>query len=267
MTSTLKSVSLVASLATASLLAACSGGSDNTTPPPTPPGPSSPFVFDPTPSDSATWIRVDRMGAPAVATALLSKSNSVSVPGVGGAILNPVNAANAGTDQRDQFNRGDPVNDARDFAAVLVAGPQSNSLKNLHFKLANELRSVGLTPCSTTPAAATAADENVDNCVAQAAPVIVPDVLVYDFSKPGGFPNGRHYDDPVADRLLAASLLQISPTAGGGAAPHNLNTLVGVIDTWNGPAGQACNAPCPNTGDESGAVSPTTFPFLRTPNP
>jgi hypothetical protein len=103
--------------------------------------------------------------------------------------------------------------------------------------------------------------------VAQAAPVIVPDVLVYDFSKPGGFPNGRHYDDPVADRLLAAALLQISPTAAGGAAPHNLNTLVGVIDTWNGPVGQACNAPCPNTGDESGAVSPTTFPFLRPPNP
>ena len=266
MTSTIKSVSLVAILAAVTMLSACNGGGDQTaTPPPTTSFPA--FIFDPTPSDSAVWIRVDRMGAPAVATALLSKSNSVSVPGVGGAILNPVNAANAGTDQRDQFNRGDPINDARDFAAVLVAGPQSNSLKNLHFKLANELRSVGLTPCSTTPAAATAADENVDNCVAQAAPVIVPDVLVYDFSKPGGFPNGRHYDDPVADRLLAASLLQISPTAGGGAAPHNLNTLVGVIDTWNGPVGQACNAPCPNTGDESGTVSPTTFPFLRPPNP
>ena len=267
MTSTLKSVSLVASLATAALLSACGGGSDSMTPTP-PPGPAAaPFAFDPTPSDSAAWIRVDRMGAPAVATALLSKSNSVSVPGVGGGILNPVNAANAGTDQRDQFNRGDPINDARDFAGVLVAGPQSNSLKNLHFKLANELRSLGLTPCSTTPSAATAADENVDNCVAQAAPVIVPDVLVYDFSKPGGFPNGRHYDDPVADRLLAAALLQISPTAGGAAAPHNLNTLVGVINTWNGATGQACNAPCPNTGDETGTLSPTTFPFLRSPNP
>jgi len=266
MTSTIKSVSLVASLAMATMLSACGGG-DQTTPPPTATAPLPAFIFDPTPGESAVWTRVDRMGAPAVATALLSKSNSVSVPGVGGAILNPANAANAATDQRDQFNRGDPVNDARDFAAVLVAGPQSNSLKALHFRLGNELRSVGLTPCSTTPNAATVADVNVDNCVAQAAPVIVPDVLVYDFSKPGGFPNGRHYDDPVADRLLAASLLQISPTAGGGAAPHNLNTLVGVIDTWNGPVGQACNAPCPNTGDESGVVSPTTFPFLRPPNP
>ncbi|HEX7946809.1 MAG TPA: hypothetical protein VF495_19230, partial [Phenylobacterium sp.] len=138
MTSTIKSISLVASLATATMLSACNGGGDKTTAPPAPT--SSPaFIFDSTPGDSAVWIRVDRMGAPAVATALLSKSNSVSVPGVGGAILNPVNAANAGTDQRDQFNRGDPVNDARDFAAILVAGPQSNSLKNIHFKISNEL--------------------------------------------------------------------------------------------------------------------------------
>jgi hypothetical protein len=251
-------------LAAAVFLSGCFGsGSDDAPPPVTQPGgQSSPFVFDPTPSDSPLYVRVDRTGAPAVATALLSKATTVTVTGVGGGVLNPATAANNFNDQRDQFNRGDPVNDARDFAGVLVAGPQSNSLRNIHFKIANELRSLGLTPCSTTPNAATAAEVNVDTCVAQAAPVIVPDVITFDFAAPQGFPNGRTYDDPVADRLLAAALLKISPT-GATPAPHTLNALVGVIDTWNGPVGAACPSPCQFTGDETNAVSPASFPFLR----
>jgi hypothetical protein len=225
------------------------------------PGPqAAAFIFDSTPSDSPLFVRVDRTGAPAVATALLSKATTVTVTGVNGAVLNPATPANNFNDQRDQLNRGDPVNDARDFAAVYVAGPQSNSLKNIHFKIANELRALGLTPCSTTPGGATTnADVNVDVCVAQAAPVIIPDVIIYDFAAPEGFPNGRTYDDPVADRLLAAALLKIS----GAGAPHTINTLVGVIDTWNGPVGQACPAPCKFTGDETGVFSPSTFPYLR----
>jgi hypothetical protein len=262
MTLTIKSISLAAGLAAVTMISGCGGGDNDTVAPPTG-GQSSPaFVFDPTPADSPLYLRVDRTGAPAVATALLSKATTVTITGVGGAILNPATAANAFNDQRDQLNRGDPVNDARDFAAVFVAGPQSNSLKNIHFKIANELRSLGLTPCSTTPGAVTAADVNVDACVAQAAPVIIPDVIIYDFQAPAGFPNGRSYDDPVADRLLTAALLRISPV-GGAPAPHNLNTLVGVRDTWNGPVGAGCVAPGQVTGDESNVISPTTFPFLR----
>ena len=137
-------------------------------------------------------------------------------------------------------------------------------MQNIHFKLNAELRALGLTPCSTVPAggAVTKADVNVDVCVAQAAPVILPDVITYDFSQPEGFPNGRAFDDPVADRLLAAALLKITPT-GGTAAPHTINTLVGVIDPWNGPIGQGCTAPCAFTGDETGVPVPKTFPFLR----
>jgi hypothetical protein len=242
------------------VISAC-GGSDDAMPVTPSPGPqAAAFIFDSTPSDSPLFVRVDRTGAPAVATALLSKATTVTVTGVNGAVLNPATPANNFNDQRDQLNRGDPVNDARDFAAVYVAGPQSNSLKNIHFKIANELRALGLTPCSTTPAgAATNADVNVDVCVAQAAPVIIPDVIIYDFAAPEGFPNGRTYDDPVADRLLAAALLKIS----GAGAPHTINTLVGVIDTWNGPVGQACPAPCRFTGDETGVFSPSTFPYLR----
>ena len=245
------------------LLSACSGGGND--PPAPPPGPSGPqFAFDATPGDSPLYVRVDRTGAPAVATALLSKATTVTVTGVGGGVLNPATAANNFNDQRDQFNRGDPVNDFADFAGTIVAGPQSNSLQNIHFKLNAELKALGLTPCSTVPAggAATKADVNVDVCVAQAAPVILPDVITYDFSQPAGFPNGRAFDDPVADRLLAAALLKITPS-GATPAPHTIDALVGVIDTWNGPVGVGCVAPCKFTGDETGVPAPTTFPFLR----
>ena len=256
MTKFTKSALALASVSALVLLAACGGGSDDA-PPPAQRGPAaSPFVFDTTPSDSALWLRVDRTGAPAVGTALLSRDNAVSIAG-----LPAGTAANNFPDQRDQLNRGDPANDARDFAATFVAGPQLNALRNIHFKIGPELRSLGLATCSTEPAggATSNAQVNVDVCVAQAAPAILPDVIVYDFAAPEGWPNGRTYDDPVADRLLAAALLRIS----GPGAPHNINSLLGVINTWNGPTGVACPSPCRNTGDETNTFSPGQFPYLR----
>lgn len=261
-----KSLGTIAGFTALVFLSACGGGGDdapvaNNTPRP----PLSEFAFDETPSDSALFLRVDRTGAPAVATALLSRAvPGPTVMSASGAIVNPGQAANTFNDQRDQLNRGDPVNDGRDFAGTFVGGPQPNSLKNIHFKIAGELRSLGLTPCSTEPAggAATNADVNVDVCVAQAAPVIIPDVIIYDFQAPEGFPNGRTFDDPVADRLITAALLRISPV-GGVAAPHGLDALTGVLDPWNGPTGQPCAAPCRFTGDETNVFSPATFPYLR----
>lgn len=257
---------VAASLATL-FLSACGGGSDEATVSPSTQGAE--FVFDETPSDSPLYTRVDRTGAPAVGTALLSRATNIVIPGVGGGILNPGVATNSFANQRDQLNRGDPINDARDFAGVFVAGPQSNSLKNIHFKIGGELRALGLTPCSTEPAggAVTNADVNVDTCVAQAAPVILPDVITYDFAAPEGFPNGRTYDDPVADRLLAAALLKLTPGAGGAPPPHTIDALLGVLNTWNGPTGVTCPSPCRSTGDETGVFSPATFPYLRAPIP
>ncbi|MBL8554550.1 MAG: hypothetical protein JNL41_09755 [Phenylobacterium sp.] len=261
MHSTTKLASTLVALAGAGLLSACNGGSDDA--PTTTRPAASPYAFEEAAANSALYVRVDRTGAPAVATALLSRGN-LTITGVGGGVLNPANAANTFNDQRDQLNRGDPANDARDFAATFVAGPQSNSLKNIHFKLNAELRALGLTPCSTIPAggAATNADVNVDTCVAQAAPAIIPDVIVFDANRPDGFPNGRTYDDPVADRILAAALLRLVPN-GAAPAPHHIDSLLGVIDTWNGPAGQPCASPCRFTGDETNTFSPATFPFLR----
>jgi hypothetical protein len=108
------------------------------------------------------------------------------------------------------------------------------------------LRALGLTPCSTETAtpATSAAQVDISVCAGQAAPVILPDVITYDLTAAAGWPNGRGFDDPVVDRLLAAALLRIS----GAGAPHGLNTLVGVINP---------------TADETGTALPAAFPHLR----
>jgi len=89
---------------------------------------------------------------------------------------------------------------------------------------------------------------DISTCVAQAAPVILPDVITLDSNVATSWPNGRSFDDPVVDRLLAAALLDIS-TPGSG---QNLNSLVGVINP---------------TKDETGTPSPSTFPHLRPAHP
>jgi len=206
------------------------------------PAPADPFVFSTQTPDR--FVRVDRMGEPALATALLN-NNPTAFPTP---TPNPPNSVNLSPNQRDAFNRGEPTNDARDFAGILTTGPQPNSLRNIHFEVGPSLRAAGLTPCSTETISPPVNNTQVDiaTCVAQAAPVILPDVLTFDFGAvPNpGWPNGRSFDDPVVDRLLAAALLQIS----GAGAPHNINTLVGVINP---------------TGDETGIPSPAAFPHLR----
>ena len=196
------------------------------------------------------YVRVDRTGEPALATALLSRDPAVTPTGPGGALLNPGNTSNGFNDQRDALNRGDPANDARDFAGMLTVGPQSNSLRNIHYKVGPALRALGLTPCSTETVTPPTSNAQVDisTCVAQAAPVILPDVITYDLNAASGWPNGRGFDDPVVDRLLAAALLRISGTS----PPHNINTLVGVI---NPPR------------DETGVASPVAFPHMRAAQP
>jgi hypothetical protein len=197
------------------------------------------------------YVRVDRMGEPALATALLSRNvdNPTPVDGAGKPV-NPGagNKFNAFNDQRDAFNRGDPANDARDFAFMLTQGPQVNSLANYHYKLGPQLRALGFTPCSVETATPPSGIAQVDisGCVAQVAPVVLPDVVTLDPNAATRWPNGRTFDDPVVDRLLAAALLKVA----GPGAPHNLESLVGVI-----------NQPM----DETGTLSPNAFPHLRAP--
>jgi hypothetical protein len=230
-------------LGVAAALAGCGGGG----------GDNNNGGFDFNTQTPDKYLRVDRMGEPAVATALLSKTVDSPTPVDGnGKPVNPgaADKFNNFNDQRDAFNRGDPVNDARDFAFILTQGPQINSLANYHYKLGPQLRTLGLTPCSTETVSPPSgiSQVNISTCVAQVAPVVLPDVITYDPNVAVGWPNGRFFDDPVVDRLLAASLLKIS----GAGAPHNINTLVGVINP---------------TIDETGTPSPVAFPHLRAANP
>lgn len=259
------SAKLIAGLGIAAALASCGSSGDSGTVPSSTP---------------ESFSRVDRTGQPAIATALLVNdcpggaapcNSATTVLDAGGNPINPGAPGNPFNDQRDQFNRGDPVTDGQ-FAFTLTVGPQVRSLQNIHFEAGPALRALGLITCSTEPAggAADRTQVNIDVCVAQAAPAVIPDVITFNFAAAAGWPNGRHYDDPVVDRLLAVALLNLS--AGG----QTINTLVGVINTWNGPTGNAsaCVAPpavppavpCPG-GDETGTPSPLVFPYLRPANP
>ena len=234
-----RTCALLATLALVAALGSCGGGGS---------GGDNNFVFSTAVPER--YVRVDRMGQPAVGTALLSSTTNSPIPRDGnGAPVNPgaLNQFNSFDAQRDALNRGDPINDARDFSFMFTRGPQTNSLANYHYKLGPQLRALGLTPCSTETVVppASSADVDISECVARAGPVVIPDVITYNPNATPGWPNGRRFDDPVIDRLLAAALLKLT-------APHTLDALVGTINP---------------TGDDSGVPSPDVFPFLRTAHP
>lgn len=109
-----------AQLACMTLVAACSsggggGGGGSHVEPMLDRGPD-PFVFSTQPEEA--YARVDRMGAPVVATVLLP------------------------TSQKDRFNQDDPVNDG-DYSEYVVP-----TLERLHFELDDDLVGLGLTPCA-----------------------------------------------------------------------------------------------------------------------
>jgi hypothetical protein len=153
----------------------------------------------------ASYTRIDRMGMPAVATALISS--------------------------KDAYNAADPSNDAAgEFVNEIV-----DHLTTLHTALDDDLTAAGLTPATVNEAAA------------QGAPLVVPDVITVDTTRPAGFPNGRRLTDTVIDITLAVLLIDINGL-GDSNGPHSPTTLVGVNPTANDNAFSA------------------TFPYLAEPN-
>ena len=110
---------------------------------------------------------------------------------------------------KDEYNKADPIDDAAGtFVPEIVA-----SVQGLHDALDDDLTGLGLVPCAT------------GDCVGQAAPFVVPDVVSIDPSQAAGFPNGRRLTDPVIDVTLALVLLDLGE--------HPVTTLVGVNPTEN----------------------------------
>lgn len=119
------------------------------------------------------YTRVDRMGMPAVSTALIVS--------------------------KDHYNASDPTDDlALTFAVELIG-----SLAGLHGSLDDDLVALGLTPC-------TVVGDGTGTCITQAAPLVIPDTLKLDTTGTAGFPNGRKPADPVMDVTLAVLLLDLS---------------------------------------------------------
>lgn len=150
-----------------------SDGADTTT------GGDDPFVFPTDPYDAYTQI--DRHGAVEAGTAGILASQGLG--------LNP------GSDiaLRDEYNASNPVEDA----AGMWLGDIADSVVFFHNSFDDDLMALGLTPAT------------VDQTVAQAGPVILPDTIKYDPSMPTGYPNGRNLTDPVVDITLAAVLLDL----------------------------------------------------------
>ncbi len=135
-----------------------------------------PFSFSSTPASSYT--RVDRMGMPAIATAVITS--------------------------KDDYNKADPTEDAKlTFANEIVT-----NVNGFHTALDDDLTNAGLVPCNVDPN--DPFNANTSKCITQAAPLVVPDIITIDTTTAAGFPNGRKLADPVMDVTLALVLLDLS---------------------------------------------------------
>jgi Domain of unknown function (DUF4331) len=115
----------------------------------------------------------------------------------------PVVAAAVITD-KDGYNLDDPVDDATGKWAAEI----TSNVEALHTALDDDLAGAMLVPCATT------------DCVAAAAPLVIPDTLAIDTTTMAGFPNGRMPSDPVVDITLAIVLLDLGS--------HAIDTFVAI---------------------------------------
>lgn len=168
---------LLACLLAGALVFSCSeeDDGDGTTPPE-----DFSFASDP----PSAYLRVDRMGMPAVATALIP------------------------TGRKDAYNDADPADDAAgDFLLDI-----RERVAALHAALDDDILADSLDAAT------------VEETIAQAVPLIVPDVLPLNtmMDETVGFPNGRRITDPVIDITLAVILLDLQT--------HTPRQLVGVLN-------------------------------------
>jgi hypothetical protein len=116
------------------------------------------------------YTRVDRSGMPAVNTAVIPMG------------------------RKDEYNANDPADDV----GGIFVDDITASVTAVHDILDVAIMGAGLTPCA--PA----------DCLAAAAPLVVPDTIKIDPSMAAGFPNGRQPQDQVIDVTLAVLLLDLT---------------------------------------------------------
>jgi hypothetical protein len=169
------------------------------------------------------YTRVDRMGMPAVSTALIPSA------------------------RKEAYNDASLADDAAgvfvpDLAATLTA---------VHTALDDDLTGAGFTPCSMT-----LIENTLPQCFGQeiaagvtVASLVLPDAVHIDPGAPAGFPNGRMLADPVIDVTLSVLLLDMGASCGTGVtcSPTTL---------FNGPAPAPINPPA------NDVEFPTAFPYL-----
>jgi hypothetical protein len=190
------------------------------------------------PVDNATdFTQVDRMGMPAVSTALIPDGKKTA------------------------YNQAAPAGDAANFAGDIVG-----TLAFLHsdaIDLDSDLESLGLVPCKMQNSMAS------DECVSQdilgnvpgatgpsPAQLVLPDTLKIDVSAPAGFPNGRALADPVVDVTLAILLLDMDAMTTG-TPPAAQTPFAFTPGNIVGPL----NPPTNDVGIDGDF--PTAFPYLH----
>jgi hypothetical protein len=136
---------------------------------------------------AAMYTRVDRMGMPAVSTALI------------------------GSDVKNAYNDDDPAGDAMGTYVPELAA--SNTA--LHAALDDDLTGLSLVPCSMTdligPLPECFGQEIATGSGITVASLVVPDTLQINGASTAGFPNGRMLPDQVIDVTLAIILLDMAP--------------------------------------------------------
>jgi hypothetical protein len=142
-------------------------------------GGSADYAFDTTPLDDYT--QTDRHGAVEAGTVGIAATSGLGLNG-------------EDLELRDSYNASNPVEDAAGQWVPQITA----SLTALHGALDDDLAGAGLTPAT------------LDQSLAQAGPVIVPDTIKFDPSMPVGYPNGRALTDQVVDITIAAALVDLS---------------------------------------------------------
>lgn len=137
------------------------------------------------------YTRVDRMGMPAVATALIVDKNA--------------------------YNDADPNDDVMTGGSglpVFVESDIAGTLAGLHAALADDFATLGLTACAENDGGTFDVIPCATQTVGAGGPavlsLIIPDTVTVNPDAPSGFPNGRRLEDPVIDVTLNVILLDLA---------------------------------------------------------